>query len=416
MPVALKINKKRRIAIICFYCEKAMDYLFSDKMASLRPSAIREIFKYAADPTVISLAAGSPAPEALPAEKLKKHMAEVLEENPMVALQYSQSEGYPLLREELKKYLSQNHDIVKDFDDLIVTSGAQQVMDITAKLFCNEGDTIICEDPSFIGSLNTFRSYNTNIAGIPMDDDGINIEKLEQALKENKNTRFIYVIPNFQNPTGITMSLAKRKAVYALAKKYGVLILEDNPYGDLRFTGENIPTIKSMDEDGIVIYAGTFSKILSPGMRVGYLIAQKDIVNKLAVAKQTTDVHSTMLGQTLCHRFMVCNDMNEHIESLKGIYAHKCKLMLDEMEKHFPKTMTWTKPEGGLFIWATLPNGMDSGEFAMRLVQEKKVCIVPGSAFNAADADAPSDKIRLNFSTPVDENIVKAIGLIGEMF
>ncbi|MDR2931630.1 MAG: PLP-dependent aminotransferase family protein, partial [Oscillospiraceae bacterium] len=273
-----------------------------------------------------------------------------------------------------------------------------------------------CEEPSFIGSLNTFRSYNAHLVGIPLEEDGLDIAALEKALKDNPDTKFIYVIPNFQNPTGITMSLEKRKAVYALAKKYGTLILEDNPYGDLRFAGEKLPAIKSMDTDGIVFYAGTFSKILSPGIRVGYLIAPKDAMGKLVVAKQCTDVHTSMLGQTLCHRFITEYDVDAHIESLKETYEHKCNLMLNEMKKHLPDTMTWTKPTGGLFIWATLPQGVDSADFAMRLIQEKKVCIVPGSAFNVADPDAVSHSARFNFSTPTDDNIVKAITAVGEMF
>jgi 2-aminoadipate transaminase len=381
-------------------------------MQSLRPSVIREIFKYAADPTVITLAAGSPAPEATPIQLAQRLLEEVLTQTPMVALQYSQSEGYPLLREALKEYLSSRHDILKDFDDLIVTSGAQQCMDLVTKVFCNEGDTVICEDPSFIGSLNTFRSYNVNLVGVPMEEDGISIEKLEQALQENPATRFLYVIPNFQNPTGITMSLAKRRQVYELAKKYGTLILEDNPYGDLRFAGENLPSIKSMDTDEIVLYAGTFSKILSPGIRVGYLIAPTEALGKIVVAKQCTDVHTNMLGQTLCHRFLTECDVDAHIASLKATYAHKCGLMLTEMAKHFPAGLTWTKPTGGLFIWANL--GVDTDAFATRLVKEKKVCIVPGSAFGAK-ADIPSQSARFNFSTPTDENIVAAIARTGEL-
>ena len=392
-----------------------MNYPISDKMASLKPSAIREIFKYAADPSVISLAAGSPAPESLPVAVVQKLMREMLEESPMTALQYSQSEGYPPLREELRSYLSKNHNIINESDELIVTSGAQQCMDLLTKVMCNEGDTVICEDPSFIGSLNTFRSYNVNLVGIPLEEDGICIGKLEQALKENKNTRFIYVIPNFQNPSGITMSREKRKAVYSLAKKYAVSILEDNPYGDLRFAGEPIECIKSMDEDGIVFYAGTFSKILSPGIRVGYMIAPSAAMAKIVVAKQCTDVHSNMLGQILCHRFMAEYDVNAHIESLKETYARKCGLMLSEMEKHFPGTVTWTKPTGGFFIWATLPDNADGAEFSTRLVKEKKVCVVPGNAFSAT-GDTFSSCVRLNFSTPADENIVKAIRLVGEAF
>jgi 2-aminoadipate transaminase len=288
-------------------------------------------------------------------------------------------------------------------------------MDLISRVLLNEGDAVICEDPSFIGSLNTFRTYNVNLVGVPLEGDGISLEGLEKALKENTNVRFIYVIPNFQNPTGITMSLEKRKAVYGLAIKYNTLILEDNPYGDLRFAGEPLPSIKSMDTAGAVIYAGTFSKILSPGIRVGYCIAPKEAMGKIVVAKQATDVHSNMIGQMLCYKFLTEFDVDAHIESLKATYSRKCGLMLSEMEKNFPASVTWTKPTGGLFIWATMPEGWDSNEIATRLVKEKKVCIVPGSAFCVRDG-APSHSARFNFSTPTDENMVKAIGLIGELF
>lgn len=391
-----------------------MVYFISDKMNSLKPSAIREIFKYAGDPAVISLAAGSPAPEALPVERIRRIMAEVLEEHPDAALQYSQSEGYPPFREAVRDYLDKSYGIVRDFDRILITSGAQQCMDLVTKVLCNEGDAILCEDPSFIGSLNCFRSYGANLVGIPLKEDGISLEGLERALKATERVRFVYLIPNFQNPTGITMSLEKRKAVYELARRYDTFILEDNPYGDLRFAGDPLPPIKSFDEEGRVFYAGTFSKILSPGVRAGYLVAPEGFFGKLVVAKQCTDVHTSMLAQLLCHRFLTGTDIPAHLEETSGIYARKCGLMLSELERSFPKTVTWTKPQGGLFIWVTLPGGIDSAAFATRLVQEKKVCVVPGTAFCAV-ADAPSSAVRLNFSTPTDENIAHGIRLTAEL-
>jgi 2-aminoadipate transaminase len=276
---------------------------------------------------------------------------------------------------------------------------------------------IICEEPSFIGSLNCFRSYGAKLVGVPMDEDGINLEKLEDALKTGKNVRFIYVIPNFQNPTGITMSMAKRKAVYELARRYDVAILEDNPYGDLRFTGEDLPAIKTLDEDGRVFYAGTFSKILSPGIRVGYLVSPEAPFGKIVVGKQCADVHTSMLAQLLCQRFLEETDMTAHLTGTSRIYAHKCGLMLAELAKNLPASVTWTRPEGGLFIWAQLaqlPGHIDSSDFATRLVQDKKICVVPGTAF-CTDPEAASSAIRLNFSTPTDENIVRGIGAGGEM-
>jgi len=246
-----------------------------------------------------------------------------------------------------------------------------------------------------------------------MEDDGIDIAKLEEAIEQNPNTRLLYLIPNFQNPTGITMSLEKRRAVYEIAKKNSIMILEDNPYGDLRFAGESLPTIKSLDKDGIVFYAGTFSKILSTGIRVGYLVAPKGIIGKIVVAKQCTDVHTNMLGQLLCYSFLTECDIDAHLERNKIIYAEKCGLMLSEMEKHFPAGIKWTKPNGGLFIWVTLPEGTDATAFATELVRDHKVCVVPGSAFGVASGDH-TNCFRLNFSTPLPENIIKGIGIIAE--
>jgi 2-aminoadipate transaminase len=391
-----------------------MTYQISNKMDSLKPSVIREIFKYAADPAVITLAAGSPAPEALPVAAIARIMNEVLAENPGAALQYSQSEGHPPFVAKLREFLGAQYGVIRASDRILITSGAQQCMDLVTKVLCNEGDTIICEEPSFIGSLNCFRSYGAKLVGVPMDGDGINLEKLEHALKTGKNVRFIYVIPNFQNPTGITMSMAKRKAVYELARQYDVAILEDNPYGDLRFTGEALPAIKTLDEDGRVFYAGTFSKILSPGIRVGYLVSPEAPFGKIVVGKQCADVHTSMLAQLLCQRFLEETDMTAHLTETSRIYAHKCGLMLAELEKNMPASVTWTRPEGGLFIWAQLPGHIDSADFATRLVQEKKICVVPGTAF-CTDPDAPSSAIRLNFSTPTDENIVRGIGAVGDL-
>ena len=390
-----------------------MEYHISDRMKTLKPSAIREIFKYAADPAVISLAAGDPAPETLPVEDIRRLMGEVLGENPMKALLYSQSEGHPPLRQAVRDWVKERYHSVRDDDDVMIISGAQQCMDLTCKVLCNEGDTVICEDPSFIGSLNCFRSYNTNLVGVPIEDDGICLEGLEDALKANPNTRLIYVIPNFHNPTGISMSLAKRKGVYRLAQQYGAIILEDNPYGDLQFAGEKLPTIKSMDTDGIVVYAGTFSKILSTGIRVGYMVVPKGLTAKMTVAKQCADVHTSMPAQLLCTAFLAQCDIDAHIAGIKEIYREKCTHLLSEMEKHFPKEVSWTRPTGGLFVWVTVPERLDVQEFATALVRDHKVCVVPGSAFGV-DAQAVSHCFRVNFSMPSKEKISTAIPIIGQ--
>lgn len=385
-----------------------MEYHISDRIASLKPSAIREIFKFASDPSVISLAGGDPAYEALPLALIRTLLDEALEKQARQALLYSQSEGYPPLRQALREYLGSHGGVFRDGDDVMVTTGAQQCMDLSTKVLCNEGDTVIVEDPSFIGALNCFRSYNVNLVGVPLEDDGIDLEKLEQALRANPNTRFIYLIPNFQNPTGITTSLEKRRAVYALARKFGVLILEDNPYGDLRFEGEAVPSIKSMDEDGRVIYVGSFSKILSTGIRIGYIVVPQGLFGRLVVAKQCTDVHTSMPIQLLCHKFLTQGGIDAHIEGIRGIYAHKCRHMLREMDGRFPGWVRYTRPSGGIFVWVGMPGSIDGNEYATRLVKEHKVCVVPGSAFSA-QANTPSSAFRMNFTASTDEQIAQGV-------
>ncbi|MEG2813844.1 MAG: PLP-dependent aminotransferase family protein [Oscillospiraceae bacterium] len=390
-----------------------MNYNFADRMGNLKASAIREILKVTSNPEVISFAAGNPAPEAFPIEKINNIIDEIYKNKPIEALQYNVSEGYTPLRNTVKSDLSKRYGLGQDFDELIITSGAQQANELCCKVLCNQGDTIICESPSFIGSLNAFKSYGVNLVGVPMEDDGIDIAKLEIALKENKNTKIIYLIPNFQNPTGITMSFEKRKACYELALKYGVVILEDNPYGELRFAGEDIPSIKSLDKDGIVFYSGSFSKVLAPGLRVGYALAPCQIIQKVVVCKQVSDVHTNILAQMICNDFMQKYDFVEHISSLKEIYKKKCNLMLDCIEKEFDTRIKISKPQGGLFIWATLPDGVDMLDFCTRCVNQK-VAVVPGTAFLTSE-EQKTQSFRLNFSTPTDEQIIKGIEIIGQL-
>ena len=389
-----------------------MEYKFSERVLTLKPSAIREIFKYAADPTYISLSAGNPAPEAFPVKPLAEISAKLMAENPILALQYSTTEGYTPLRDHLRAYMREKHNTGRDFDDILITSGAQQIMDLFTKSILNEGETVLTEAPSFIGTLNDFRSYRAKLVGIPMDTDGMNMEALEKALRTEKNVKFIYTIPNFQNPSGITMSLEKRKKLYDLAKQYGVMILEDNPYGDLRYAGEALPTIKSFDEEGIVLYAGSFSKVISPGMRVGYAIGPKPVLAKMTVCKQGQDVHTNIWSQVLCHRFMTEYDYEAHLDGLRALYTKKRAFLLDLMEKNLAPHITWDPFDGGLFAWCHLPAGVDMQAFVQKAL-EKKVCVVPGTVF-LTDENEPCDAFRINFSTPTDEQLQKGIELLGE--
>ena len=359
-----------------------MEYKFSDKIAALKPSAVREILKSTSDPEVISLAAGNPAPEAFPVEDIRKIGQEILENEPILALQYGVTEGYQPLIDELKAMLKRRLNIGKDFDQLIVTSGATQIMELLTKVLCNEGDSIAVEDPSFIGSLNAFRSYGVNLRGVPVDADGINIEALEETLKSDDKIRFLYTIPNFQNPAGCTMSLGKRKAVYDLACKYDIIVLEDNPYGDLRVAGEDLPCIKSFDEEGRVVYAGTFSKVIAPGIRVGYASGPAPILAKMTVGKQTEDVHNVMFSQLLVYHWLQEYDLEAHVEKMHGIYRKKLNLMCDLIDSELGDYVTYVRPEGGLFVWCKLDDRLPMMDFCAKAV-EKKVAVVPGTAFLA---------------------------------
>lgn len=385
---------------------------FSYRISGVQPSAIREILKSTADPNVISFAAGNPAPEAFPVEDIRRISNEIFTEEPIAALQYSITEGYPKLRQWLKEDMKKKGNFDESDQDLIITSGAQQAIETCAKIFCNEGDAIICESPSFIGSLNAFRSYSAKLVGVEMDNDGMIPEKLEAALKANPRTAFIYTIPNFQNPMGVTLSLERRKQILELAYKYNVLIVEDNPYGELRFAGVDVPSIKSLDTKGNVIYAGSFSKVLSPGLRVGYMIASKNIIGKATVALQTSTVHTNIWAQMLAYRFVTEVNFEEHLEKLREIYKNKSRLMLNSLNFAMPRSINFTEPEGGLFLWGTLPCG-DMQKFCKAAIAEK-VAVVPGSAF-LVDESQPCLGFRLNYSTPTDEQIEKGVEILAKV-
>ncbi len=397
-----------------------MKYTFSKKIAELKPSAIREILKAPSTPNTISFAAGNPAPESFPVADMARISADIYEHSSSLALQYGVTDGYaPLCEAVAKRQREKFHNIRstqngdKYNDTSVIVSGGQQGIELACKIFCNEGDAVICENPTFIGALNAFRSNGAKPVGVPLDDDGMNIEALENTIKNTPNAKLLYVIPTFQNPSGITTSYEKRIKIYELAKKYALMILEDDPYGELRFRGENIPTIKSMDTEGIVIYCSTFSKILSAGMRVGFVIAPDEVASKMVVSKQTSDVHTNLFFQILCHRYMTECDLDGHIKDIQDIYRKKCDLMLDCLEREMPSSVKFTRPEGGLFIWCTLPDKVDALAF-IKEATARNVRIVPGATFDS-DTEAQSQSFRLNYSTPSEEQIIKGVKILGEL-
>lgn len=390
-----------------------MDYIFSDRIRALRPSAIREILKVTQDPSVISFAAGNPSPESFPAEAMGEIARDLFANRATEALQYGMTEGYTPLREQTRARLTSHFQTGTEQDDLIITSGGQQALDLTAKVFLNEGDTLICEDPSFVGALNTFRSYQVRLAGCPMDENGMCMDALEEMLQHLPNVKLIYTIPTFQNPTGRTMPAARRREMLALAEKYNVMILEDNPYHELRYSGDPVPTIKSMDTAGRVIYAGSYSKVLSPGIRMGFALAPREVISKMVVAKQTIDVHSNLFFQMVVSEYLDRYDLDAHIACVRDLYRQKRDVMLRAIKRHIDPRVSVTHPDGGLFLWLQLPHGCD-GFTLCGMAGQRKVAAVPGVSF-LVDESMVSPGLRLNFSLPSEEQINTGISILGEV-
>lgn len=390
-----------------------MKYEFTIRMANVKASAIREILKATADPKMISFAGGNPAAEAFPVKEIEKISADILKSDPISVLQYGITEGDAGLIDAAKKFFNRHEKAFKEGDKMIITSGSQQIMEFAAKCLCNEGDVVICENPSFLGALNAFKSLGAILRGVEYKNGQLDLEDLENALSAYPKPKFMYLIPNFQNPTGMTMSLEVRQAILSLAKKYEVLILEDNPYGDLRFEGEAIPSIKSMDQDGLVIYAASLSKIIAPGMRVACCMGPEEVVSKFTVAKQASDVHSNLWAQKVMARYLTEYDMDEHIASIQKIYKEKCELMLAEMKKSFHPDVIYTRPTGGMFIWVTLPQHIDMQSFVKSALAQN-VAVVPGNAF-LDDDTKECHSFRMNFSTPTDEKIRLGVKILGEL-
>lgn len=389
-----------------------MDYCFSHRITGMRPSAIREILKVTQDPSVISFAAGNPSPESFPAQEMGEIAQELFECQAAQALQYGMTEGYLPLREQTFQRLHTKFNTGTQDDALIITSGGQQAIDLSAKVFLNDGDAVICENPSFVGALNTFRSYQAELVGCPTDEEGMRMDALEDLLQNIPRVKLIYTIPTFQNPSGRTLSTARRRKLIALAQTYNVMILEDNPYHELRYSGQCVPTIKSMDDVGRVIYAGSYSKVLSPGIRLGFVLAPQEVIAKMVVAKQTMDVHTNLFFQMVVSEYLKRYDVDAHITKINEIYRRKRDRMLAAIDRMMDKRVTVTRPDGGLFLWLELPQGCD-GFAVCALAGKKKVAAVPGVSF-LIDETMVSAGLRLNFSLPSESQIESGIALLAE--
>lgn len=389
-----------------------MKYQFADRMDNVKSTAVRDLLKYAEDPNIISFAGGFPDPAIFPIEELRKVFDQVLVEEGREALQYSSTEGYLPLREKIASRMKKV-DINCSADNVFMIHGGQQGLDFSGKLFINEGDTIICEEPTFLGAIIAFGPYRPNYVGIKMDSDGMIIEDLERALIAHPDAKFIYTIPDFQNPTGVSMSLERRKRLVELANQYNMVVIEDNPYREIRYEGEVLPSIKSFDTKGLVIHIGTFSKILSPGMRIGWIVAEKEIINQFGTLKQSADTHTNTLIQRLVNKYLENYDIDAHIETIRHLYKKKKDLMLSVMEKTFPDSVTWTEPQGGLFTWVTLPEDLDATVVLMRALKEAKVAFVPGAPFYPGGDDV--HHFRVNYSGISELQINEGITRLGAL-
>ena len=388
---------------------------YSALASKMEASAIREILKLVQNPEVISLAGGMPDPATFPVEEIKEISQNIFTKKSAQALQYSSTEGLPELRKFILDHLAKDGNN-GELENIIISSGSQQGLDLIGKVFLSPGDIAIVELPSYLAALNAFHSYGGELVGIPMDDEGMQMDILEEKLiqlrNEGKKVKFIYAISNFQNPAGVTMSLARRKKIIEIAQKFNVFIVEDNPYEKLRFEGEPIPSIYSLDNNGFVISLGTFSKILCPGLRLAWVLGNKDIIGKMTILKQATDLCTSILNQLIAYEYCQLGKLEENIKSNIQIYKKKRDIMLNALEKYFPKEAIWTKPQGGFFVVATLPEYIDTGEMFKEAIEEN-VAYVPGAPF-FADGKG-QNTMRLSFCFPSVEDIDEGIKRLGKV-
>ncbi|HJG17672.1 PLP-dependent aminotransferase family protein [Limosilactobacillus vaginalis] len=386
-------------------------FKFSKRVPADGTDAVGAILKAAADPKIISFAGGLPAPELFPVEGMKEATDKVYAEHGQQALQYGAAKGVTELRELILKRVKEKENIDAKLENVMVTTGSEQAIDLVGKAFVNPGDTVLVEEPTYLCALDVFRSYGANFVSVPMDDDGMKMDALEEALKAHPETALVYTVPNFQNPTGRTMPAERRKKFAELAAKYDVPVLEDNPYGDIRFAGEHVPSVKSFDHAGKVFYMSTFSKILAPGFRLGWLVADPKVIEKLTVLKQSADLHTDNLVQYVVTEFFKENDVDAHVKEISDLYGKRKQLMIDGIKKYFPKDVKYTDPEGGMFLWVEVPGVTDTVELFKQCL-EHNVAFVPGDPFFAGKPQPGT--FRLNYSNMQEDQIEVGLKRLGE--
>ena len=390
-----------------------MDYNFSKRFDAVKPQAIRDVLARIHGDTAINFSPGFPDDRSFPVEAIQRISKEILEERPLELLQYAGGPAYAPLVKVASEFFNSSENIVTKDDDMMITSGSGEGLNMASKVFLDDGDVMVCEDPTFMGATNGFLGNNVKLIGVPLEDDGMNLELLEKAFNSKPKPKMLYIIPTFQNPTCITTSLEKRKAIYDLCVKYGVIILEDNPYGYLRFKGEPVPTLKSMDTEGIVVYCASLSKIISPGMRVGTITARKEIIDKFRVLKSGSDGSTNWWSQGVIARFIEQTDMKKHVEMVKDIYKEKSTLMIETMKKTFHPSVTFEAPDGGMFVWFTLPKQVPLNDFIEAAIA-LNIAIVPGTGFTVNN-DTYCNSVRLSFTSASNEQIIDGISKLGKL-
>lgn len=385
---------------------------FADRMDGMKASDIRELLKLTARPEIISFAGGMPAPELFPVEDIKSAFNAVMAEQGQIALQYGQTEGWAPLREQIAQRMEKKNNVHTDPANIILTAGSQQGLDFCGKLFLNPGDVVILESPSYLGAINAFNAYQPNFVEIPTDENGMIMEELDKALATTENVKLIYVIPDFQNPSARTWPLERRKQFMEIINKYEVPVIEDNPYGDLRFKGEFLPALKSLDTKGLVMYFGTFSKILSPGFRVGWICANNEIMEKLNLIAQAAVLQTATVNAMVISKYLDMFDIDEHVAKILPVYKHRCELMINTMRETFPPEAKFTDPDGGLFTWVELPEYVNTRDLAAKAL-EVGVAFVPGSGFYPNGGN--NHCMRLNYSGQTDERIIEGVNKLAAL-
>ena len=384
----------------------------AERMQGVNGSAIRELFKLLGDPEIISFGGGNPAKECFPKEDIEKITDELLRDKSDVLLQYGATEGYLPLRKAYIEKILPDLGLTAELDNVLALTGSMQGLDLICKVVVNPGDVVLVEEPSFLGALQTFNIAQAKLVPVPLHTDGIHVDELEALVREYRPVMF-YTIPTFQNPTSWVSGIEARKAIARLAAEYDMIVIEDDPYASLRFSGEKLPTIKSFDTSGNVILMSSFSKTISPGMRVALCCGNAELIRKMTIAKQSADTHSPNLNQAIIAEYLNRDLLPEHIVEISKVYAHSASVMIEAMEEYFPDWVEYEKPIGGLFIWCTLPEGWDASELFKKAVA-RKVAFVPGVSFFTTPGKG-NNTFRLNFSAEPEERIRRGIRTLGDL-